>query len=274
MVTKLRKYERQLGCVSQDVELPEYAAISRKSPRSFGTNSTSTIHKSCAASRKHPRKQRSIAWCVTSAVHTLQNLRIGLRQRPKDKSDAPAETRGEWPKDPKAQRKEQSCLPMSGCCRPHPQKSQRKGEFVVDAGASMHMVSRKDLNSPALETVYVSQSPTTVVAANREVLTKGEATLYVRELDLFVTVMLVEDTQAVLSLGKLCEDQGYNNHWTSGQKPHLINNGRKIDCNTANYVPFVVLGIDKFFKLIFNYFSCIFITGNRDSHGASSINKK
>ena len=67
--------------------------------------------------------------------------------------------------------------------------------------------------------------------------------MYVKELDLFVTVMLLEDTPAVLSLGKLCEDHGYDYHWTSGQKPHLIKNGRKIKRNTANYVPFVVPGL-------------------------------
>ena len=38
-----------------------------------------------------------------------------------------------------------------------------------------------------------------------EVLTKEEATVYVRELDLLVTTMLLEDTPAVLSLGKLRE---------------------------------------------------------------------
>ena len=38
----------------------------------------------------------------------------------------------------------------------------------------------------------------------------------------------------VLSLGKLCEELGFCYHWTSGQKPHLIKNGRKINCNTAN----------------------------------------
>ena len=58
-----------------------------------------------------------------------------------------------------------------------------------------------------------------------------------------MTVMLLEDTPAVLSLGKLCEDHGYNYHWTNGQKPHLIKNGRKIDCNTANYVLTVVPGL-------------------------------
>ena len=116
-------------------------------------------------------------------------------------------------------------------------------EFVIDSGASMHMVSRKDLNSARLETVIVSQSPTTVATANGEVLTKVEATVYVRELDLFVTVMLLEDTLAVLSLGKLCEDHGFHKHWTSGQKPQIIKNGRRIKCNTANYVPFLVPGL-------------------------------
>ena len=104
----------------------------------------------------------------------------------------------------------------------------------------MHMVSKKDLSSAELETVRISKSPTTVVTANGEVLTKEEATVYVRELDLFVTVMFLEDTLPVLSLGKLCEDHGYNYEWTSGQKPHLIKNGRK---TTANYVPFVVPGL-------------------------------
>ena len=60
---------------------------------------------------------------------------------------------------------------------------------------------------------------------------------------LFVTVMLLEDTPAVLSLGQLCEDHGKNYHWTCGQKPHLIKKGRKIECSTASYVPFVVLGL-------------------------------
>ena len=69
----------------------------------------------------------------------------------------------------------------------------------------MHMLIRKDLNSAELETVRVSTNPTTVVAANGDVQTKEEATVYVKELDLFVTVKLL-DTLAVLSFGKLCED--------------------------------------------------------------------
>ena len=103
----------------------------------------------------------------------------------------------------------------------------------------MHIPSRKDLISAELETVRVSKSPTTVVIANGEVQTKEEATAYVKELDLFVTVILLEDTPAVLSLGKLCEDHGCSYEWTSGQ---LIKDGRRINCSTENCVPIVVLG--------------------------------
>ena len=71
---------------------------------------------------------------------------------------------------------------------------------MVDSGKSMHMVSRKDLNSAEMETVRVSKSPTLVVTANGEVQTQEEATVYVRELDLFVTMKLLADTPAVLLL--------------------------------------------------------------------------
>ena len=61
-------------------------------------------------------------------------------------------------------------------------------------------------------------APTTVMTANGEVQTREEATVYVKELDLFVTVLLLEETPTVLSLGKLCEDHGIH---TTG--PALIN---------------------------------------------------
>ena len=117
-------------------------------------------------------------------------------------------------------------------------------EFVVDSGASINMVSKKDLNKAELETREdIEKNPTTVVTANGEVLTKEEATVNVRELDFFVTVMLLENTPAVLPLGKLCEEFAYSYHLTSGQKPHLIKKGKKIHCDTSNHVPFVVPGL-------------------------------
>ena len=102
-------------------------------------------------------------------------------------------------------------------------------EFMVHSGASMHMVSENDLHSAELETLRTSRSPTTVMA-NGEVRTNEEATENFKQLDLFVTVMLLQETPAVLSLRKLCEEHGYTYHWKSGQKPHLIKKGKRTDC--------------------------------------------
>ena len=50
-------------------------------------------------------------------------------------------------------------------------------KFVVDSGASMHMISKKDLNSAEMETLTTSCSPATVITANGEVQTHEEATV-------------------------------------------------------------------------------------------------
>ena len=109
----------------------------------------------------------------------------------------------------------------------------------------MHMVSKKDLNTAELETVRISKHPTTVVTADGEVPGKEEATVYVHELDLFLRVMLLEYTPAVLSLGKTLRRFWYSCRWTTGQKPHLIKKGKKIHCDTSNHVPFVVPGLSR-----------------------------
>ena len=57
----------------------------------------------------------------------------------------------------------------------------------------MHMVSKKDRNSAELETMRTSRNPTTVMTANGEVQTREEAMVYVKELDLFVKVMFLEE---------------------------------------------------------------------------------
>ena len=107
----------------------------------------------------------------------------------------------------------------------------------------MHMISKKDLNDAELDTLTKSCSPTIAITANGEVQTHEESTVYVKELDIFLTVKVLENTPAVLSLGKLCDEHGYSYEWINGQKSHLIENGIRIQCNTENFVPIVVLGL-------------------------------
>ena len=107
----------------------------------------------------------------------------------------------------------------------------------------MHMISKKDLSDAEMDTLTKSCSPTIVITANGEVQTHEEATVYVTELDIFLTMKVIENTPAVLSLGKLCDENGYSYEWINGQKPHLIKNGIRIPCNTENFVPTVVPGL-------------------------------
>ena len=107
----------------------------------------------------------------------------------------------------------------------------------------MHMLSKKDSSSAELDTLRKSRNPTTVVTANGKVQTSEEAQVYVHDLELFATVQILDDTPAVLSLGKLCEEHGCTYEWASGQKPHLTKNGKRILCKTANFAPVVVPGL-------------------------------
>ena len=101
-------------------------------------------------------------------------------------------------------------------------------EFVIYSGASMHMLSRKDPSSGELETLRRSRNRITVVTATGEVQTNEEAQVYVHDLHLYVTVQWLEDTPAVLSLGKPWEKHGYTHEWASGQMPHLTKDSKNI----------------------------------------------
>ena len=248
----IAKSVRQLSCASQDTEPPESSTISRKGTKVLGPIrrlrfTRAAVRQSNIRQNKGPslgkiqvqiphqrspyalkfedRSPGEIARqerCARGDAWELARKIYKLKQEDKASFYSPSE---EW-----------ILLAASTI-------NSEEREFVADSGASMHMVSRKDFNKAELETVRIPKNSIMVVTANGEVPAKEEAMVYVRELDLFVTLMLLENTPAVLSLGKLCEDFGYSFHWTNGQKPHLIKIGKKFHRDTPNHVPFVVLGL-------------------------------
>ena len=121
----------------------------------------------------------------------------------------------------------------------------------------MHMISKKDLSDAEMDTLTKSCSPTIVITANGEVQTHEEAIVYVKELEKFLTVKVLENTPAVLSLGKLCDENGYSYEWINGQKPHLMKNGIRIQCNTENFVPIVI--------------PCLSASSSSSSHSSTSM---
>ena len=230
------KNSRQLGCVFQDVETPKFSSILQKSttvsrPTHIVQFSKNTLRHIKIRENKGP----SSGVIQRTSPHERSPYAPQLEDRSQEKTKRQDRcARGDAWRMSKGvlNHKEQNkatffshtevwCLPAPSVTKPE------ETEFVVDSRASMHMLSRKDLNSDELDTVRFPKNPITAVTANGEVQTQEEATVYVEELDLFVTVKLLDDTPTVLSLGELCEDHGYSCKWTSGQLPHLNKNDRK-----------------------------------------------
>ena len=148
-----------------------------------------------------------------SAAPTLQNLRIGLRKRQSGKSKVPREAAWKLAKSVLKLKEHERAIffsPSENRCLLASNLKPEEREFVVDSGASMHMISNKDLIDAEMDTLTKSCSPTIVITANGEVQTHEEAIVYVKELDTFLTMKVLENTPAVLSLGKLCDENGYS----------------------------------------------------------------
>ena len=192
---------RQFGCVFQDMKPPK--SILRKC-----TDMRKPIHRV----KVHRRLLHVILKFDTeilrsdifaqvnliSVAPALQNLRIGLKRRQTGKSKVPAKQRGSWPKDVfKLKEHERATFfsPSENRCLPASTLKPEEREFVVDSGASMHMISKKDLSDAEMDTLTKSCSPTIVITANGEVQTHEEAIVYVKELDIFLTMKVLGKRQ-------------------------------------------------------------------------------
>ena len=63
----------------------------------------------------------------------------------------------------------------------------------------MHMISMQDLSEVEMDTLTKSCSPTKVMTANGEVQTHEEAIVYVKELDMFLTMKVLENASSIIA---------------------------------------------------------------------------
>ena len=147
---------------------------------------------------------------LKNAIRVRQNLRIGhfrktLQQERCARREAWDLARNVYKVKIKGQGHDRLSFRSTGVVGTLLEKKPEEREFVVDSGASMHMLSKKFLSSGELDTFRKCRNTTMVIPANGEVRTSEGAQAYVHGLDLFVMVQLLEDTPAVLPLEKLCE---------------------------------------------------------------------
>ena len=235
---------RQLGCVFQDMKPPK--PILRKSTNMQRPKFTKAIARHTKIRDQNP----SLGYICPGEPHQRSPNAPKFDDRSQEETEWQEQGAREaaWKLTKrvlKLKEHERATFfsPSENRCLPTPNLIPEEREFVVDSRASMHMISKKDLSDAEMDTLTKSCSPTIIITANGEVQMHEEAIVYVKELDIFLTLKVLENAPAVLSLGKLCDENGYSYEWINGQKPHLIKNGIRIICNTENSVPIVVPGL-------------------------------
>ena len=239
---------RQLGCVFQDMTPPK--SILRKSTDTRKPIQRLKFTKAIARHTKIRDQNPSLGYICPGEPHERSPNAPKFEDRSQEETEWQEQGAREaaWKLAKsvlnfKEHERATFLSPSESRCLPASNLEPEEREFVVDSGASMHMISKKDLCDAEMDTLTKSCSPTIVITSNGEVQMHEEATVYVKELDIFLTMKVLENTPAVLSLGKLCDENGYSYEWINGQKPHLSKDGIRIICNTENFVPIVVPGL-------------------------------
>ena len=241
---------RQLGGVFQDMEPPKSSSILRKSSDILKPIRCVQFTKAVLRHAKIRDQNPSLGMICPGERHQRSPNAPKFEDRSQEETEWQKQgaREAEWKLAKNVlklkEHQRATCFsPSENRCLPASTLKPEEREFVVDSGASMHMISRKDFSDAEMDTLTKSCSPTIVITASGEVQTHEEATVYVQELEKFLTMKVLENTPAVLSLGKLCDENGYSYEWINGQKPHLIENGIRIQCNSENFVPIVVPGL-------------------------------
>jgi hypothetical protein len=88
--------------------------------------------------------------------------------------------------------------------------------FLVDSGASFHLVCFKTLTPREKGGVRKMKKPIPIYTANGVIYISEEVEIHVVELGMTVTAHLLANSPCLLSLGLLCKENEYNYHWDAG----------------------------------------------------------
>ena len=174
---------RQLGCVFQDMTPPK--SILRKSTDMRKPIQRVKFTKAIAGHTKIRDKNPSLGYICPGELHERSSNAPKFEDRSQEETEWQEQGAREaaWKLAKRVLKlkeheratffspSENRCLPVQSILKPE------EREFVVDSGASMHMISKKDLNNAEMDTLTKSCSPTIVITANGEVQTHEVATV-------------------------------------------------------------------------------------------------
>ena len=165
-------------------------------------------------------------WANGTALKELSNTR-GKSFKPKAKGNPGPVVQSAKPDDRVIKR----IMPLKG--------SRQKRMLIIDSGASFHLMQFGDLTPSEYKTMRKMEVSILLETANGEIESEYETEIWVHELKMFVTAVLLDDTPAVLSLGKLVEQNGFDYIWKTRTVPFLQKGTLKVFCYPVHDVPFI-----------------------------------
>lgn len=114
--------------------------------------------------------------------------------------------------------------------------------FIVDSGASLHLVDLNTLSSEEKKQMCDLEIPISLQTANGVIVAKRWTWIWVKELEIYVKAIALGNSPPVLSLGKLVEENKFRYRWDPGRTPYLSANGNKYKCYPTHNVPFITAG--------------------------------
>ena len=82
-------------------------------------------------------------------------------------------------------------------------------------------------------------NPIPITTANGEVKIHVQVRVYVRELGISVWAYVLDCDVAVLSLGMLCDEEGFTYNWVPNEAPTLTKDDFKVTCYPSHNVPII-----------------------------------
>ena len=115
--------------------------------------------------------------------------------------------------------------------------SQGHREYIIDSGASNHLVAKNQLHENEKETIRPLDVAKRIQCANGTMTIKTMAQIYVPFLEKSVWAYVMRDCPTILSLGMLCNEEGWNYSWQNGKDPVLWKDKVVIRLHSKQQVP-------------------------------------
>ena len=112
-------------------------------------------------------------------------------------------------------------------------------EYMVHSGAAFHIIKRTLLTKEELRTVRKLDYTVRLQTANGAITSSHQAKVHVMELDLTLWAIILKHSPCLISMGKLCRENGFAFKQIGANTPVLQKGRLKVECQTVHDIPFI-----------------------------------